>query len=69
MKEVFIGGITMQQGLKSALDLWLREQVASAYDLIKADPSRTLSTDKVRASLAAAHQALLQVTPRIGHID
>ena len=34
-----------------ALEGWLREQVAPAYDALKADPSRAVSADDVRATL------------------
>jgi antitoxin ParD1/3/4 len=36
--------------------LWLREQVAPAYDALKADPSRAVSAGDVRATLAAEHK-------------
>jgi len=38
-----------------AVDAWLRQQVAPAYDALKADPSRGVSPDQVRAALAAEH--------------
>ena len=38
------------------LESWLVGQVAPAYDALKADPSRALSIDEVRARLAAEHQ-------------
>jgi hypothetical protein len=37
------------------IDSWLREQVAIAYDKLKADPSRALTVDDVRTMLAAEH--------------
>ena len=36
---------------KSAVDSWLVNEVASAYDALKANPSLALSTDEVRARL------------------
>jgi hypothetical protein len=45
-----------RQNAERALDNWLREQVAPAYDAMKADPSRAVSAAKVRASLAAARK-------------
>ena len=42
---------------RTAVDIWLRDQVAPAYDAIKADPSRAVSFENVRASLAAARKA------------
>lgn len=38
---------------------WLHNQVGSAYDALKADPSRAVTIDLVRARLAAEH-----ATPR-----
>ena len=38
-----------------AVDNWLVQQVVPAWDALKADPSRALSPDEVRARLAAAH--------------
>jgi len=39
-----------------AVDHWLRGQVGPAYDALKAQPSRAVSIDEVRAQLAAEHQ-------------
>jgi hypothetical protein len=36
----------------STLDRWLREDVATAYDAFKADPSSAISSEELRASLA-----------------
>lgn len=55
--EVIRDGLRALQIRERALDAWLREQVAPAYDAMKADPSRAVSAAKVRASLAAAHRA------------
>lgn len=38
-----------------AVENWLVQQVGPAYDTLKADPSRVLTADEVRASLAAEH--------------
>jgi antitoxin ParD1/3/4 len=54
--EVIRGGLRALQLHERALDHWLREQVAPAYDAMKANPSRAISPAKVRASLAAAHK-------------
>jgi hypothetical protein len=40
----------------SAVEQWLRRDVATAYDAIMADPSRGRSLADVRASLAAASE-------------
>jgi hypothetical protein len=39
-----------------AVDHWLRDQVAPAYDALTADPSRAVSVKQVRALLAAEHE-------------
>jgi len=38
------------------VERWLRDQVAPAYDALKADPSRAVSVKQVRARLAAEHK-------------
>jgi antitoxin ParD1/3/4 len=53
-------GLRTLQLHERALEKWLREQVVPAYDAIKADPSRAVSADKVRASLAAARKSPLR---------
>ncbi|MEN9314809.1 MAG: hypothetical protein RIS35_1202 [Pseudomonadota bacterium] len=37
-----------------ALEKWLLEHVTAAYDALKADPSRAVGVDAVKARLAAA---------------
>jgi antitoxin ParD1/3/4 len=39
-----------------AVERWLRDQVAPAYDALKADPSRAVSAAQVRARIAAEHK-------------
>jgi putative addiction module CopG family antidote len=55
--EVIRDGLRALQLHDRALESWLREQVAPAYDAIKADPLRAVSVEEVRASLAAARKA------------
>jgi len=55
--EVIRDGLRALQAHERALDAWLRNDVAPAYDAMKADPSRAISAKKVRASLAAAHKS------------
>jgi putative addiction module CopG family antidote len=55
--EVVRDGLRALQVHERALDAWLRDQVAPAYDAMKADPSRAVSVDQVRASLAEAHRS------------
>jgi antitoxin ParD1/3/4 len=38
------------------VERWLREQVAPAYDALKADQSRVVSADDVRATRSAEHK-------------
>lgn len=52
--EVIRDGLRALQLHERALESWLHAQVAPAYDAIKANPSRAVSANKVRASLAAA---------------
>ena len=54
--EVIRDGLRSLLARDRAVESWLREQVAPAYDALKADPSRALSVDQLRASLAAEHK-------------
>ncbi|WP_323165950.1 type II toxin-antitoxin system ParD family antitoxin [Pseudomonas bubulae] len=54
--EVIRDGLRALLARDRALENWLASQVAQAYDTLKADPSRALSIDQVRARLAAEHQ-------------
>ncbi|MDO5646252.1 MAG: type II toxin-antitoxin system ParD family antitoxin [Dermabacter sp.] len=40
-----------------AVEAWLREEVATAYDALVADPNDVASVDDVRVHLAARHAA------------
>jgi antitoxin ParD1/3/4 len=55
--EVIRDGLRALQARERALEAWLREKVAPTYDALKADPSRAVPIQKVRASLAAAHKS------------
>ena len=55
--EVIRDGLRTLQLRERALDGWLREQVAPAYDAMKTNPARAISAAKVRASLAAAKKS------------
>jgi putative addiction module CopG family antidote len=52
--EVVRDGLRALQSRERAMEQWLREQVAPTYDAMKANPSRAVSSRKVRESLAAA---------------
>jgi antitoxin ParD1/3/4 len=41
---------------REALESWLQSQVGPAYDALKADPSRAITVDEIRATLAIEHE-------------
>ncbi|UTV81686.1 type II toxin-antitoxin system ParD family antitoxin [Acidithiobacillus sp. YTS05] len=53
--EVIRDGLRALMARDRAMESWLRNQVGLAYDALKADPSRAVSVDQVRARLAAEH--------------
>lgn len=53
--EVLCDGLPPLLERDQAVQNWLEHQVAPAYDALKADPSRALSIEQVRAHLAAEH--------------
>ena len=54
--EVNRDGLRVQLIGERAVDDWLRNEVGEAYDAIKADPSRAVGVDTIKARLAAAHK-------------
>ncbi|WP_413742166.1 type II toxin-antitoxin system ParD family antitoxin [Sodalis sp. RH15] len=54
--EVIREGLRALDARDRAMETWLREEVVPAYQALKADPSRGLSADEVRANLARAHK-------------
>jgi antitoxin ParD1/3/4 len=54
--EVIRDGLRVLLARDRAVEDWLRKGVASAYDALKADPSRAVGVDAVKARLAAAHK-------------
>lgn len=54
--EMIRDGLRALQARDKAVENWLRQEVAPAYDAMKADPSRGRSVADVRASLAAEHE-------------
>jgi putative addiction module CopG family antidote len=54
--EVIRDGLRTLLARDRAVEAWLREQVAPAYDALKADPSRAVSADDVRAMISAEHE-------------
>jgi Arc/MetJ-type ribon-helix-helix transcriptional regulator len=53
--EVIRDGLRALLARDRAVESWLHNQVGPAYDALKADPSRAITADQVRARLAAAH--------------
>lgn len=51
--EVIRDGLRALMARDRAVEGWLREQVGPACDALKADPSRAVTADHVRARLAA----------------
>lgn len=54
--EVIRDGLRTLLARDQAVENWLRDHVAPAYDAMKADPSRAVSVVDVRATLAAANK-------------
>ena len=54
--EVIRDGLRVLLARDRAVEDWLRRDVASAYDALKADPSRAVGVGAVKARLAAAHK-------------
>jgi antitoxin ParD1/3/4 len=54
--EVIRDGLRSLLARDRAVEAWLRNQVAPAYDALKADPSRTVSAEDVRARLSTEHE-------------
>ena len=55
--EVIRDGLRALFARDRAIENWIHEQVAPAYDALKADPSRAVSIADVKAMLAAEHRA------------
>lgn len=49
--EVICEGLRSLFARDRAVERWLRTEVAAAYDGLKADPSKALTFDQVRANL------------------
>lgn len=55
--EVIRDGLRVLLARDRIVEAWLLEQVVPAYDAIKADPSRAVNVDDVRARLESAYRA------------
>lgn len=53
--EVIRDGLRVLLARELDLDIWLKEQVAPAYDALMAGPQRSISPSDVRAALKAEH--------------
>ena len=53
--EVIRDGLRALIARDRAVENWLYSQVGPAYDALKMDPSRAVTSDQVRARLAAEH--------------
>ena len=53
--EVIREGLRALLNRDRAIESWLQTQVVEAYDALKADPSRAVTIDQVRARLAKEH--------------
>jgi putative addiction module CopG family antidote len=53
--EVIRDGLRALLARDRAVESWLNNQVGPAYDALKADPSRAITVEQVRARLTADH--------------
>ncbi|MCB1540244.1 MAG: type II toxin-antitoxin system ParD family antitoxin [Rhodoblastus sp.] len=53
--EVIRAGLRALQERDAAVERWLRQEVALAYDAMKADPSRAIPAEDVFAAVRARH--------------
>jgi antitoxin ParD1/3/4 len=54
--EVIRDGLRVLMARDRAVEDWLRGEVVAAYDALKAEPTRAVSVERVRARLAAEHK-------------
>ena len=57
--EVIRDGLRALLARNRAVEEWLRKDVATAYDALKADPARTPSAEQVKSRLEMAAVALV----------
>jgi antitoxin ParD1/3/4 len=53
--EVIRDGLRALLARDRAVESWLHQQVGPAYDALKAEPSRAIMVDQVRARLGVEH--------------
>lgn len=68
VNEVICEGLSILFAWDRAFEKWARTEVTSAYEKLKADPSRALTPKQVRASLATARATLNQLRFRLSEI-
>lgn len=54
--EVIRDGLRALMARDRAVDNWLMQEVGPAYDALKANPTRAVTIDQLRATLAAEHK-------------
>ena len=57
--EVIRDGLRALIARDRAMETWLQSQVGPAYDALKADPARAVTTDQLRKRLAAEHNTAI----------
>ena len=55
--EVIRDGLRALIARDRAVENWLHDEVGPAYDALKAEPSRAVTAEKVRARLAVEHKS------------
>lgn len=55
--EAIRDGLRALMARDRAVESWLHNQIGPAYDALKADPSRAVSADHVRARLAVERRS------------
>lgn len=60
VSEVVRAGIRALQERDAAVERWLREEVAPAYDAMQADPDRGIGLEDAFADIRARHAARLK---------
>lgn len=56
--EVIRDGLRALQAREKAIETWLREDIASTYDAMQADPSRARSLTDIKTALAAERSVI-----------
>lgn len=60
VSEVVRAGLRALKERDDAVERWLREEVAPAYDAMQADPSRAIPIEDVFAEIRAHHEQRLR---------